>query len=91
MVKVLKAHNGPTGFVQAGADIEIDVNRHCALARVGIVPPLEGEAPSAPPAGVKHALSNSDFKPRREKLTADKDTKAAPSAPADKGGSAAAK
>ncbi|WP_445490207.1 hypothetical protein [Rhodopseudomonas sp. RCAM05734] len=67
-VKVLKAHLGPTGFVHAGDEIDVDIVRHRALARTGIVPPPDGEEPALQVAGVKHGLTNSDFKPRRDRV-----------------------
>jgi hypothetical protein len=69
-IKVLKPHLGPTGFVQAGQEIEIDELRQRALARNDIVPPVQGEEPAPASAGVKHALTNTDFRPRRSKIIA---------------------
>lgn len=67
-VKALKSHLSPAGFVHAGDEIDVDIIRHRALARAGIVPPPDGEEPPLHVAGVKHALTNSDFKPRRERV-----------------------
>lgn len=75
-VKVLKPHQGPHGFVQAGATIEVDAPRYRALARSGIVAAPQGEEQPLP-AGVKHAITNQDFRPRREKLTLTKADQAA--------------
>lgn len=71
-VKVLKPHLGPAGFVKAGAEIEIDEHRQRALARNGIVPPLDGEEPAQTSRGRKAALTNADFKPRRQEKIIEK-------------------
>jgi hypothetical protein len=76
-VTVLKSHLGPTGFVHAGDQIDIDITRHRALARTGIVPPPDGEEPPLHSPGVKHGLTNSDFKPRRERIVEKKTDPAA--------------
>ncbi|MEH2476241.1 hypothetical protein V1281_002590 [Nitrobacteraceae bacterium AZCC 2161] len=91
IVKVLKPHLSATGFVRAGDEIELDEHRQRALARNGIVPPLQGEEPKTVAGGVKHALTNSDFKPRRETMTLPSKAEPAPSAPATNGGTAKAK
>jgi hypothetical protein len=73
LVKVLKAHQGPQGFVHAGATIEIDIHRQRALARNGIVPAPDG-APAAEPAPrTPGAITSGTFRPRRETLTLPKD------------------
>jgi hypothetical protein len=65
-VKVLKPHQGPTGFVNAGDMIEVDPQRHQALARNGLVAPPEGENTEArKPAGV---VSHGGQKPRQTKI-----------------------
>ncbi|WP_445488604.1 hypothetical protein [Rhodopseudomonas sp. RCAM05734] len=68
-VTVLKSHLGPTGFVHAGAEIDVDIVRHRALARTGIVPPPDGEEQPIQPAGTRPAVTGADFKPRRERVT----------------------
>lgn len=70
-VKVLKAHLGQHGaIVQAGAEIECDVQRHRALARNGIVPWPDGEGPTAAGAapGQPGVITNKSFKPRRSRV-----------------------
>ncbi len=66
-VKVLKAHLGPSGFVQAGDEIEIDDRRHRDLARNGLVAPADGESPARMP-GLEPAVTNADFKSRRSRI-----------------------
>jgi hypothetical protein len=67
MVKV--RHQGPAGFVHAGIEIDIEEKRHRALARNGIVPPLDGKQPPVKASGVRLAVTNSDLEPKRKKLT----------------------
>lgn len=71
-VTVLKAHRSADlgRMVDAGETIEIDAQRQRALARNGIVPPLEGDEIAQPRDG---ALTNASFKSRREPLTELKD------------------
>jgi hypothetical protein len=71
LLKALKPHLGPHGFVQVGDPVEVDPTRHRALARHGILPRPDGDEPETEgrKAGV---VTSSSFKPRREKITGEK-------------------
>lgn len=70
LVQVLRPFRHTTGeVVQPGSKVEVDEERHKALARNGLVEPPAGPVGHAVKARVPGALTHGSFQPRRRSLT----------------------
>ncbi|MCA0025479.1 MULTISPECIES: hypothetical protein [unclassified Mesorhizobium] len=79
---VLKPHMGSDGIItKVGQQIEVDEQRHKALAKKGFVSSETEQVADARPKPVKDAITNADFEGRRTPISGSGMT--APKQPAD--------